>query len=251
MLKPKDNEFSNSLGYSHDTGRFYGFVSGDHDKVLHLELPRHERHVICAKDVIGYQPGNNSSPSWERACRRRREKPSGAGGPRILLAASQRPDIADHGYVIHQGEIATEFTSKAGKGRFPTVSSSTTFPGENWETCRVSSEPMEPPAPVISTDSPSNYSLNITEVQADWSSTQKVFQAHLPYLVKARLPINALSHAIEDFEFHLGLRALVDDLVNLLTFGRRNCNQQHTSHHALPPMPRYRWSCQAPSFRES
>jgi len=67
--------------------------------------------------------------------------------------------------------------------------------------------------------------LNVAQIEANGFPAQKVFQTELPNLMNPRLPMNAFADPIKDLEFHSGLRALADDLVNCLAVGGRYGDQ--------------------------
>src|SRR6478672_10578694 len=76
------------------------------------------------------QPENNSSPSWERVCKRRREKLNGADGWQILLATAPRPEYRRLPKLDSAPGILSEAHSIAGTGRFLTGPAARSLPDE-------------------------------------------------------------------------------------------------------------------------
>src|SRR6476620_8281539 len=84
---------------------------------------------MCQK-CYWLRPGSNSSPSWERACKQRREKLNGADGRQILPATAPRPEYRRLPKLDSAPEILSEAHNIAGKGRFLTGPAARSLPDE-------------------------------------------------------------------------------------------------------------------------
>src|SRR5947209_6600153 len=76
------------------------------------------------------RPGNNSSPSWERACKQRRERLNGADGRQILLVTGPRPEYRRLQELDSAPGILSGAHNLAGKDRFLTAPTARSLPDE-------------------------------------------------------------------------------------------------------------------------